>query len=308
MYFYSLELAIEGFDDARNYIRDVRKRSDDWKSFYGVAPITEAYARGEIEIHLYFMCSLDFHAFDVQNEHAFTRQRANVSNYCIRMYRHPYLEFGATTNNAGEAHTSDRDSQNGNQAMLVGIVQFVKQKKGTVPITIPSLVWLKCLDACPETPIDALKKTQTISLTPELMDRVTFPVSPFSLPDKIYGESGVVIGLGVAQERKLPSQKVERRAEIVGNLPNEQTPLKREVRGTALNAEMIMPGFSVELGNDNSVRILFEDPLKGHLQGCELALCPLYLSSWPIQRMHMLYYPFPKGEAADKSVPPFFKT
>jgi hypothetical protein len=94
---------------------------------------------------------------------------------------------------------------------------------------------------------------------------------------------------GLAYEGELPSQKVKRRPEIMGNLPNEYAPLIRETGRPTLNAETITSSFSIELGNDNTVGIVFEQPLKGCLQGYDLALCPLDLNSWPIQRVHVLY-------------------
>ena len=88
------EIRSERFNDARNLVRDAIKRSDNWKAFYGVAPITEAYARGDIEIHLHLSLhpNLRLPITEVENRNAI-RERANISDLCIRMYRHPDLEF-----------------------------------------------------------------------------------------------------------------------------------------------------------------------------------------------------------------------
>ena len=292
------ELASERFDDARNIVCNALKRSNDWKAICGVAPITEAYARGNIEIHLHLSLhpNLRLPITEVENRNAI-RERANISDLCIRMYRHPDFEFRASTGKSVELNTAHYSSQNRDEAMFVGIVQFMKKKKWAMPTPIPSLVWLKRLDACQIAPMDALEKAQAIVSMPEMRDGAL----PASLPslcatNEINRKCSSVVGLGVVQEGELPCQKVKCRAEIVDNLSNEHPIFIRECGGRILNSEIVVSGISVELGNNSTAGVLFEEPLKGILQGYELALCPLDLSSWPIELMHMLCYPYDQGD------------
>ena len=74
------------------------------------------------------------------------------------------------------------------------------------------------------------------------------------------------------------------------NLPNEHTPIVGEGGWGTLNPNIIMSSLFIEFGYDNTIGVFFEELLKSRVQGYELALCPLDFSSWPIERMHMLFY------------------
>ncbi len=286
-----LELTSERFNDARNIVRNALQRSNDWKTFYGIAPITEAYARGDIEIHLHLclLPNLRSPVGKIENRNATLWERTNMPDLCVRMYRHPNLEFRPPTNEPCKLNTPRYGSQNRDEAMLVGIVQFMKKKKGAVPTPVPSLVWLKRLNACPKTPMDALEEAQAMPFMPEMRDGIVAVSLPsLCATNKINRKCSSVIGLGIVQEGELPCQKVKCGAEIVDNLPNENPIFIRECWGGILNSDIVASSLSVKLSHDNTVGISFEEPLKSIIQGYELAICPLDLSSWPIEWVHSI--------------------
>ena len=120
---------------------------------------------------------------------------------------------------------------------------------------------------------------------PELRDDIIVPVTPISVTVKVDWEGSFSRGSGGVQASELPSQEVKGRAEIVYNLSNNHPPLVRECGGI-LNTDVLVASFSIELGQDNTIGIFFEEPLKSSLQGYELFFYPLDLNSWPIEWVH----------------------
>ena len=243
----------EGFDDTRDLVRHADQRTNDWKTFYGVATVAEAYLRGDSGLHLHVV----FHPGSqppVNNrvKHCNTtgRQGRNFSDLGIQFQRHPWLNAAATSPDSTHLVTSDGSRDDGEQAVFVGIVQLRKKKKGVTPTPVPSLVWLKRLDACPERLFDTFEGVQPVLATrpPETRDEVSTRPPSFGVSNKIDGESGSVIGWGEFQNSKLPGQSVEGRPEIVDNLADKNTPPIRETfRGTS-DAQASVPCLTVALG------------------------------------------------------------
>ena len=290
------ELTGERFDDVVHLIRNAVKGSNDWKAFYGVASAAKAYARGDVEVHLHLMLNpcLDSAigqegAFsEIKDTNAIRRKIADIPDLCIRFQRHPALDC-RSARKSSNLITVRRRGQNGDEAMLIGIVQLVKKNKAAVPTPIPSLVWLKRLDACPETAGDALEASPLLLLAG--IESGVMPISNsvrngFVQTDRKAG----VERRGIrSQEGKLPCETVECGAKVVRNLPDYGTPLIGQGGRATLGAETIMASFSVMLGFDNTIGILFEEALCGMVQSYHLALCPLDLGSWPIEMMHDVY-------------------
>ena len=281
------EIISERFDDARSLIRDAYQSRNNWKSFYGITTAAEAYARGDIEIHLHFLIHRNsmLPIPKIKERDAAFGKGHNMTNFCIWIQRHPFVEFASSADVSLKTESTHYRSQDGDEAMLVGIVKILKKKKGTAPMLIPSLVWLKFLDTCPETLVHTLETAQTTSLSPKVGDKVAVCLAPYCFSDNVYRKCSMVIGCGVAQEGELPDQKVKCRAEVMGNLPNNRSPLIGKC-WTIVNPNVLTPSFSIELGQDDSIAIVFEEYLSSRLQAYDLALCPLDLSSWPDQCMH----------------------
>ncbi len=283
-----LELFSERFNDARNFVQKAIKGRNHWKTLYGLAPISEAYARGDLEIHLHLPCFFNLRSpITKVKSKGIKCQRVNMPDYCIRIQRHPYLELTSTTNASLKGCANRPSAQNSNEAMLVGIVKVLKKKKGIAPTLIPSLVWLKRLQLFPEPLVNMgnvpiAVPSLLLTFNPETAPSTIRKHSASSLVD---GELDSGVGVVNIDTLQLPSQKVKCRAEIMNKFSNSYSPLIRK-NGGILNTDILVSSFSIELGQDNTVGIFFKEPMKSSLQGYELALCPLDLSSWPVEWLH----------------------
>ena len=282
------EIIGERFNDARDFVRNAMKSFNDWKAFYGITTVAEAYARGDIEIHLHLFSHHHFgmSVNKTKGRNATFLKRHNIPNFCIRMQRHPFIEFASSTDKSVKSETPQSWSQDSNEAMFVGIVKLLKKKKGVMPTLIPSLVWLKRLEYFKKPLVDVSNVSiddPTIHPRPISETSSMFPIisCPCSLADgKLSNGVGVV-----SDTPQLPSQEVKGRTQVMGNLSNYYHPLIGKC-GTIINSDVLTAGFSIELGQDDGVAIYFEEPLSNLLEGYELAICPLDLSSWPIKWMH----------------------
>ncbi len=290
----SSEITSERFDYAKDFIRNISKRSYDWKSFYGIASITEAYARGDIEIHLHIFLSPN-PTVKITNENTFFGEGVNRGNFCIRIQRCPYFEVGTTTYESLEFISSNSGSQNSDEAMFIGIIQLMKKKKGAIPSLIPSLVWLKCFDFFHMSLSEAFGDVRAFLSTPKMRDEFAIN-SPLCATNKVNRESSFRVGSEFIRTSKLPCQNIKSGTEVMNNLPNHHAPLSRK-NGCIFDLYTIASSISLKLGSD-SIDIMFEEPLKSLIQGYELALCPLNLNSWPDKSMHMLQYP--QGDNNDR--------
>jgi len=202
---------------------------------------------------------------NIKNANTLSRKRSDFPDLCIWMQRHPNPEFPAATPIARKLYTSRDDRNNCNEAVLVSVVQLFKKKKGTESTPILSLIWLKCLDPCPQLCVDDTpKKTQAVSFSPEVGNQtLAMRHELLGMSNRVYGEIGSVVGIGRLQKSKLPCQLIEGGPEIVGDLPDNHPPFIWKRGRATLYTNVIMTNFRIELGYDNTIRMLFEKPLKG---------------------------------------------
>ena len=290
------ELIGERFNDCVDLIRHACQRRNDWKAFYGVASAAEAYARGDADVRLHLMFDSRSNptvvgegVVKINDANAVRRELMQLPDLCIRMQRHPSLDPrpGASGTHNVPAYRSH--DQNSDEAMLVGVVQLIKKNKGAVQIPVPSLIWLKRLDSCPEIAGDTLQTSPLFALAGLERGVGSVPDLLGVVPVETDGEAGAEEGVVGPREGKLPRETIERRAEIVRNLPDYDAPLIGQRGRPAPGAHIVVASFSVELGFEDIIGISFKEPLDGIVQGYYLALCPLDLDSWPIQTMHEVY-------------------
>ena len=81
------EITSERFNNTRDFIVDVIKRSKDWKALYSIAPVTESYARGDIELHLHLFLHFDSRASIFKSESGNRKGKAMG-------FIHPIFAFG----------------------------------------------------------------------------------------------------------------------------------------------------------------------------------------------------------------------
>ncbi|MFC2001200.1 hypothetical protein ACFLUZ_01700 [Chloroflexota bacterium] len=241
------EIISKRFNDARNIIKNSFKSKDNWAAFYGMAGIAKSYLRSDMGIHLHLILTGKNLSHNVQDCDTFRGKRESDSNLCIWFQRYPSFNdyFPRQTCKLPTSHIS---SQNRDEAMFIGLIQLLKKKKGIALTAIPSLVWLKSLNTCPITPTDTLKKSQSEIIMPE--SEVSLPVDSniFEVIDRKsgigrrYGDIGIPKG-------KLPDKTIQSRTEVMGNLPNDNTPFNGEGSRTIINADIIISSLFVELGS-----------------------------------------------------------
>ena len=238
------ELVGERFDDVVDAVRHAYERANDWKTFYGIAPFAERYLRKERDVHLHLW---------------FRRLRVHLANLCVRFEPHPALEPD------GCGIELDRDEgrppqptvNDGDESVLIGIVQFMKKPKGAGPIPIPSLVRLKRLNACgvgwPPPKVGQhipVESRASPAVRSDDKDREACALALTEPP----------ITTGVGPDRELTDQAVERGTEVVRDLPDKDRP--RSGNGGRLpNPQHVQSCLSVEFSNADSVEVLVKKPL-----------------------------------------------
>ena len=279
---YLFKVSLEQLDDARDLVRHAMQRSKDWKALYGVASAAEAYAGRDTAIHLHLMLNLKPETSIYNRAHqdtdAVLRQWEDMPDRCIWIQRHPGID-GRRAKKARDSHRGHDRSKNSDEAMLIGIVQFLKKKKGAVPTPVPSLAWLKRLDTCSVLEFKRLDKRASIA-PPATLRFTLRPIEP-------NGEAGLLTrGKGVLLDGQLADQQVEGGAQVVGDLSDNNAPLIGKGGRPTLNVERIVASLSIELGHNDTVGVSIEEPLNLILQSYDLSFRPLDLSAWPIEWMH----------------------
>ena len=124
------EITSERFNNSRDFFVDVIKRSKDWKISYGIAPIAESYARGHVKFHLRLFLHPDFEACTIAMKNGYgRRKRVYPANLRIWAYWHANLDSRATPKESSNLSTTHRSKQNLDEAMFIGIIQFMKEEK-----------------------------------------------------------------------------------------------------------------------------------------------------------------------------------
>src|SRR3990167_3508419 len=136
----SLKIQRETLDNLKRLICNAIKSSNDWKAFYDVAPLSEAYLRRDSEIHV----------------HIFSATGINFPDFCAVFQRHPCPKLHARIGKCkgetfpancsycvlskGKGYTPDSHGDNLNQAMFVGVIDLMQRPQRTVALQIPSMV------------------------------------------------------------------------------------------------------------------------------------------------------------------------
>jgi len=281
---HSSEVTSERLDNMRDLLSDVIKSPKNWTVSHGIAPIAESYARGDPELRLSLFLHPDSEACTIAVKNGDgRRKRIYPTNLRIWAYRHTHLDSRTTPKEPGNLSTTHRSKQNLDEAMFVSITQLTKEKEWAMQIPVTSLIWLKSLNMCPVSSMDVL---ETPWAFPVFAPEAVFPSTS---TNRAYGEGRIFGGGRCLQQSKLPSQEVECRTQVVGDFTDYNAPLFGEFGRTPLYSNGIVTSLFVEFGSDNDIGVLSEEPFGILLQGYELGLCPLDLSSWPIQRMHLLF-------------------
>lgn len=285
-----LELPNEGFDDARDLVRHALKRGDHWQARHGLTSVAESYARGDCDIHLHLrfnkLHSGKIEAIDTSLARLVRWWLRNPTDLCIRAQRHPAVEVNMPSETT-EGHGYCSRSQNCDEAVFVGIVQLVKKYKGAVPTPVPSLVWLKSLEACPKVARDTLETSPPLHLLAGVESGVS-PISDFLGETFVEAdwETGVERRRIRPQEGNLPCEAVEGRTQVVRDLPDHHRPIDWEFLRPTLDSKRVIASLRLMLGFADFIEVVPEEPLNALLESYDLAVCPLDLGSWPIQRMH----------------------
>lgn len=298
------ELTGERFNDARDLVRHALKRKDHWQARYGLTSVAESYARGDCDIHLHLrlkkLHSGGIKKIDTTLAGLIRWYISNPTDLCIRAQRHLALEVDFSSESR-EAQGCWRRSQNCDEAVFVGIVQLVKKNKGATLTLVPSLVWLEPLDVCPEVARDALQTPPPLVLAGDESGVLSVSDSLVDAFGETDRETGVEGGITWPQESKLPSQTIERRAQVVRYLPDQHRPTDWEFLRPTLDSKTVIIGLRVVLGYFDFIEVLPEEPLNVLLETYDLAVCPLDLTSWPIQTMHEVFSDHERRQPAGRA-------
>ena len=291
-----LELPLEGFKDAIGLVNHALKRKEHWQTLYGLASVAESYARGDFDIHLHLRLK-KLHGGNIEHidsaaARLVRRYICNPTDLCIRAQRHPGLEVNHTSETA-ELHLRWRRGHNRDEAMFVGIVQLLQKIKGVLPVSVPSLVWLKPSERCNVPFGNAVDHAQPVRkvLPFEMWNEHVFPSVPesFCLAHQEDRELRVERGPPVIGSDKLIDNSIQGRPQIVGDLPDQERPFYWELLRPTLDSKTMMVGLRIVLGYADFIEVIPEEALNTFLEGYDLALCPLDLSEWPTETMHGVY-------------------
>lgn len=255
------KLRRETLDNFRDLIGDRAKGRNYWKALYRDASLPERHARGEVRLHLHVQRSLgDFCAV--------FQHFPPVADNDLGIVRLP-------CRNEPERLRPRRNYLN--HAVLVRIVQFCEQEQGIPSSPTPSFVWLQALDDCLMFRAKTLDHVASANceLTPS-------PILGFTALE--YRKLGSRCGCVRIEQRQLPSQVVQRGAQIVCDLADGDPPLQR--RGPDFTSSVDLLRLSrIEFRGDNLVVWRVPERLLGVLECADLLYCTPYLESWAIERV-----------------------
>jgi hypothetical protein len=103
------------------------------------------------------------------------------------------------------------------------------------------------------------------------------------------GEINLLGENGILEKPELPEQMVKGRPQLVTEIPNKQRKVRSEF-SRLLNHDYVLSCVSFSYNPlDDSVGVIFLEPLSQCLNGFEVLFSPKELEIWPIERMHRLY-------------------
>lgn len=185
--------------------------------------------------------------------------------------------------------------------MLVSIVNLFEPKKGVIAPTFFgilngferhktfSLVWLQPLNECLMFRAEQANHSFTTSL------ECRYPcISIDTTPEDGKLERPIpcnCFGWGI-QECELVNKLVKSGAQIVGNLPNIDTPSSnRQRRAIHAHAVDVISRLQIEFRPDDVILSILPEGILHQIESLDLLFCTPYLEARAIQRMHVLYYP-----------------
>lgn len=254
------------------------QQKKDWSIDNGITTFSERYKRMELRIHLHV--------------------RVGLSEFCaiLQYVETPVGESFSSFPPIGGSKRSRSDSHNLDNPMLIRIVNLFEPKEGafaSTPFgqiygfeqrTTTGVVWLQPLDTCLMFRLKQFNHTLA-SFNPEfLFCQENRKLEPF-VPCNCYRFIRTV------QEGKLVDKMIKSRPEIMGNLSNINTPIKRRWRTIYFDAVDILSRYQILLCPDNTIMGINEKGILHQPQSVDFSFCSSNLESWAIERMHMLYYP-----------------
>ena len=248
-----LEETFKHGDDAFNMREDVRKRRQECHSLNGRTSLAELYVEGEIRVHLHMCVAARLDEGEIGDWCAVFEARPCVD---IHVLRHESLHV---------TESKPLETQDGadrlDDSVFVGVVNVLEQPQEVGFRLIPSTIRLQPFDEC------FLTRRKVLDESP--------PIVPILITSGKDGKGRSVVGSGGLKERQLPNDLVESRAQVVGDVPDDDAPLLR--RGCVnLSPQNALVCISV-IVRENSVGVSLKEPLNLFLKGFEVHIRPTNL-------------------------------
>lgn len=278
------DLTGEDFDDLLDLLRNPQHRSNDIFPFDRASSVAECYLYTDLGAHV----------------HLYIRA-VSKSNVCPIFHRHPDLEPHGASHEASarnhlrpyQGHTGDRCRYNSDASMFVHVVQLVEHPQWAFPLPVPSMVRLQPLDFCPELPLER-SDSRGFGIEP------VFPF-PGARAEGVDRESSVVadadIAFGVAQYSQLADQLVKGRAQVMGDLANEDRAVNKGQLLEISDAKRICLGLVIQLRWNNSIGMGSVEIPNGLIECSDLLACSLDLGLRDFKWRHGVYSANIVGEA-----------
>jgi hypothetical protein len=281
----SREIRFKQSNNLRDSFGNQIKNKADWLLFElwrQTESWSERYKRMDLRIHMHVRGELEAFCAIFQ----YVEDAQNID----RM-----IDFTPPTNRP-RASSNACDMYN---PMLVHIVNLFKPKEGAISstpfgqvngweqYTTDAIVWLQPLNECL-----MFRSEQSNCISPPLR----FEISPINVYRELkpFVHCNCFRFISTIQKSKLIDKIVEGTPEIMSNLTNETTPLKRgfkrEWDAIYLKAIDILSRYRIMFCPDDTMFGFFEEGSLHRSESIDFSLCSSELELHAIQRMHMLYY------------------
>lgn len=276
------ELRRETLDNLRDVLRNLSERMGDEHAFDSTTSVPERYEDGDLCIHLHFLSGFgDFCAI-------FQDCRAETYERILREAIPPL--------------TSVQDAPPGpddlKQPVLVSIVYLMQQVKRIAPTASPALVWLQPLDSCLMFAAKALNH-----LSPSATEMGALGALAAAPPRTTHEEDrelGVACRCFGLEKRQLPNDSIEGGAQVMGNFPDANAPIKRW-QDVYKNAIRVFSRLRIELRADNFILGFMPEGFLSENEFLKFTLCTPYLEARAIERMHEVYSGRGRQEAEEEA-------
>jgi hypothetical protein len=282
----STKVVSEREDDLRDLIVNLGESFEDWAlgKWHTVGGTVERYRRGQLRLHAHLR------AFPLGNDFEFDELCAlfefdpsiDTQNIDLDTRRYEYSHFRIL-------EVRGRKQQ---ELVFIGVVECVKQKQGAVAATIPSLVRLKRLDACPERSGQTLKQSAPIEeIVPPETGRGRTILMPCADPaNEVNREGRPLVWVWSRIKSKLPSKIVQRSSQVVGNVSHNGANAGINV-AQYVDGERALACTRVQMAN-KFVRLAFHEGLDCRLELIEMILGPKQSLPESIESIHEFDLPY----------------